>query len=419
MRPFLLLNSNNYKFFTFMNRARIQLFMKHLITLLIISFPSYLLANDGAYYMSGNQLIPMHQNNISVAKERLSIVRDGDYINVNVHYEFMNHGDEKEIIVGFEAFPPDGDVDWKPANGEHPYMENFLVEMNGIQLNYDVAFVPYDYIEQAESHKDNDAYYCQDGAFKSQFNNEDLVNSDDYEPIYVLYVYHFKAKFVAGLNVVKHSYRFKMSGSVMTIGDFDYVLQAVNRWGEGGIDDFRMEIDMGNLVEFSVYEGFFNHGNEWLINGIGENYGLPHYSNFMNSEEDITTFAIQEGSVVFEQKNFKPTDDLHLFIPAYGTFIDGFDPDTKELSLNLPYDIYNIRSKEYHKYLNLDKLSPLAIKVLQNYPFARRGYEFSDAELQDFYNKQVWYIANSDYEPDLAALSEEELALYNVMKSMR
>ena len=53
-------------------------------------------ANDGVFYASGNQLIPITETDISVKKEVLTINRVGDHIEVTVYYEFFNPVGEKE-----------------------------------------------------------------------------------------------------------------------------------------------------------------------------------------------------------------------------------------------------------------------------------------------------------------------------------
>ena len=52
-------------------------------------------ANDGAFYASGNHLIPITETDIRVQKEILTLNRVGDSIQVNVYYEFFNPVAEK------------------------------------------------------------------------------------------------------------------------------------------------------------------------------------------------------------------------------------------------------------------------------------------------------------------------------------
>ena len=93
--------------------------MRIVLSLFILLLSQCLYANDGAFYASGNQLIPISETEISVQKEVLKIKKlDNKYIQVSVYYEFFNPGNAKEIIVGFEAMSPNGDVDGAPKEWE-------------------------------------------------------------------------------------------------------------------------------------------------------------------------------------------------------------------------------------------------------------------------------------------------------------
>ena len=57
--------------------------------------------------MTGNQLVPIQETDISVAKEVLTIsLCDDGYALIDVQYEFMNKGRAKTVEMGFEASPP-------------------------------------------------------------------------------------------------------------------------------------------------------------------------------------------------------------------------------------------------------------------------------------------------------------------------
>ncbi|WP_205966472.1 hypothetical protein, partial [Parapedobacter sp. SGR-10] len=111
--------------------------------ILFISTTCSAFANDGAYFALGNQLIPIQETDISVQKEILHLKKiNNQFIEVSVYYEFFNPKEAKELIVGFEAISPEGDVDGSPKNGQHPYMYDFTVSMNDCQFAK-VLFVAY------------------------------------------------------------------------------------------------------------------------------------------------------------------------------------------------------------------------------------------------------------------------------------
>ena len=74
-------------------------------------------ANDGEFYIDGNQLIPVTETDITVQKEVLTLNRIGDKLEVTVYYEFYNPVGEKELLVGFEARGTE--VDPNPTFPEH------------------------------------------------------------------------------------------------------------------------------------------------------------------------------------------------------------------------------------------------------------------------------------------------------------
>ena len=160
---------------------------KTLLTLILLSIN--LFANDGAYTLSGNQLIPIKESKISIKKEILTITRlDDGNLDVKVEYTFFNPHKTKEVLVGFEAAEPEGDVQSESINGEHPYMKNFSVLMNGKKLAYKI---------------------------REGINGSELG-----------YVYYFKAEFQKGINYVRHHYKYEPSSSTGIHYSIDYIFLA-------------------------------------------------------------------------------------------------------------------------------------------------------------------------------------------------
>ena len=69
-----------------------------LILILSLLSTTLLFSNDGAFYSSGNQLVPIDETDIECRKEILSIKRVGENSNtqfeVTVDYTFYNPGQE-------------------------------------------------------------------------------------------------------------------------------------------------------------------------------------------------------------------------------------------------------------------------------------------------------------------------------------
>jgi len=235
------------------------------------------IANDGSYYASGNQLIPVFETDVAIKKEILTLKKiRNQFIEVTVYYEFNNPKDEKEITVGFEAFSPRGDVDGTPKNGLHPYMSDFTVQLNGEMLKYNVAYV-------------TDSTYAKNGIIKTKKLPEVMSGIEDEQIVDFYYVYYFKAKFKKGLNIIKHTYSYKLSSSVMEYYSFDYVLTAANRWGNKQIDDFTLVLDMGEFESFNINKTFFKDKNDWLINGIGKCGDIRSIENSRNEKKALVS----------------------------------------------------------------------------------------------------------------------------------
>ena len=338
--------------------------MRITLTLLALILSLHLHSNDGAFFISGNHLIPTTETEIEVKKEILTLKKiQHQYIEVTVYYEFFNPNEAKETIVGFEAFQPSGDVSFTPKNGGHPYMRDFTVDLNDKILPHQVALV-------------GDSLYT----------NVDLGKTKEYKDFEsfhdFFYVYYFSASFKQGTNVIKHTYNFDLSGGVELNYDFKYILTAANRWANKQIDDFTLIIDNGAFERFDIHKSFFDAKADWLINGLGKS----EESRLFDLE--TVRFYMQKGNLIFQKKNFSPKGELYILSQR-------FNPYAKPNYL--PFSYYQLDNipepkNDYEK------------KVYRNLPFARRGYVFKNPELKRFYERLDWYIPNPNYVPELGLL---------------
>ena len=102
-------------------------------------------ANDGSYYVSGNQLIPIENTNVRIDKEVLTIrLADDGFAYVDVDYTFFNKGEARIVKMGFEAsneFMGDGEpVNPDSLHKGHPFIYDFSVEVNGQKLSFQNLF---------------------------------------------------------------------------------------------------------------------------------------------------------------------------------------------------------------------------------------------------------------------------------------
>ena len=359
--------------------------------LIFLSFS--LFANDGSYYTSGNQLIPINETDISVKKEILQIIRiNENEVKIIVDYDFINPTDSKKIIVGFEAPSPSGDVSGYPKDGKHPYIKDFTVLMNGKYLTYNTALVM-------------DSNYVENGTIKSKSIN-DIVD-DDFDENYpdFYYVNYFNATFKKGLNKIKHEYIFKLAGSVETNYSIDYILTAANRWANKQIDDFTLIIDLGNYCDYNINRSFFTGFDGWtqankLIDGTGFSY------------EEIKTNPMRvftnDKPIIFKKSNFKPKGELQIYSKRnFSSY------DIKEFNYKnhyLDFDLNNFR-------FVTETTDEDSFKVLRNYPFARRGYMFKTELIQKYFESLEWYVPDENYTANIDGLTDKEKKWLNELKA--
>ncbi|MBN2890260.1 MAG: YARHG domain-containing protein [Bacteroidales bacterium] len=362
-----------------------------LIILLFLLVFKPAISNDGAFYARGNQLIPIVETDISVAKEVLTIKRISEYlVEITVLYEFYNPGEAKNVLVGFEAMSPDGDVDGTPKNGQHPYMADFTVMLNSKNLPYKVAIV-------------KDSVYYENGHFKSLTEKEAMGKNFDANYPEFYYVYYFDAHFEKGQNILKHTYRFELSGSV----DFDYtlsyVLTAANRWANNQIDDFILRIDMGDFQDFYIAKNFFEKADDWKMSGEGiiseQNDKTPYFLQYFGT---YAHFIVRDGIVVFQKKDFHPEGELSILSAPNIFFGSQFNSEKDELP-------FSIKNSEYITKCE----NEISKKILRNLPFARRGYVFKNHDIQSYYEKMEWYMPDKNYSATTNSLTPEEVEWIN------
>ena len=391
--------------------------MKRFLILLFCCFSAlFTFANDGVFYASGNQLIPITETDISVKKEVLTINRVGDHLEVTVYYEFFNPVGEKELLVGFEAESPYNGPDPMDFFPKHPHIRNFKVVVNGQSLSFEIAHV------ERGRYDDNGNYvpskYYSNGQFQDWTKKqiEDTLIAWNYPGgMPIDYVYHFKAKFRPGLNIIQHTYEYDLSFSVGEEYDFPYVLTAANRWANHQIDDFTLNINMGDRESFRIKQTFFEKSTDWTINGIGM---------AMNCEwtgwDTVTSgviFHIQQGGISFHKQNFHPDGELflvkdHLIVSMWRDWNSEQKTSDEENLINGIKNQYNSLDTAFISgfFEESPQFTSEQRRILKNLPFAYRGYAFKNKELKKFFESTKWYIRNPKYKGEMDGFTEEEKA---------
>ena len=357
-------------------------------------------ANDGVFYASGNQLVPVTETDISVRKEVLTINRVDDHLEVTVYYEFFNPTKPKDLLVGFEAEPPyDSYVDMTEVFPNHPHIRNFTATINGERLRYEVAHVLYD----EEDYKMHG--YFKNGQFSDLSREQCIKTMNEYEgmgyPFY--YVYHFNAHFREGLNVVQHTYDFDISNSVGEEYYFSYILTAANRWANHQIDDFTLNIDMGERESFFMDQSFFSSVDEWTFNGKGR---VTPSGKWERQFQPM--FHVQKGSISFHKDNFHPDGELHIsksivmYLLPCG-FAGCGASEIMDLVRQTMCDLAPLKDNDLKDELDADQR-----RIMKNIPFAYRGRVFKNEKLRRFFESTDWYVPDPNYVDDMNTMSPTE-----------
>ena len=193
---------------------------KNVLCFLIFIFSHQLNANDGAFYMQGNHLIPITENQVSISKEILTITQRGGVFYIDVDYTFYNPGNEKEVLMGFEAPLPYGAAYSKTFSREHPFLNDFTVKFNGASLEYKSDLVDIDAFKNESNLKTLSNHEFNN--FKERVRNYgyDYSNLGSY-----IYVNYFTVNFKPGKNKIRHTYSFKQSGRIDFPLQFQYILK--------------------------------------------------------------------------------------------------------------------------------------------------------------------------------------------------
>ena len=413
---------------------------------------SLLYANDGAFHMNGNQLIPVNETQVELRKEILTVKRVGRNMLIDVDYTFFNPGKAKEVLMGFEAPMPRGAAEfqydrWKMTRN-HPYLEGFVVEINGIRIPYKADIVnkcafnnigslagfPQSQIDLLNERKSKSLGLYHGYHSNQSRKGKDELNYRDFLFEYV-YVNYFDAKFNPGINKVHHSYSFPISGTNDVPLDFQYILTAANRWANNQIDDFTLIVDMGDFRDYYINQTFFKGTKNWndaaLLNSCNpyaedmEEMGMHIGRGHENGSLHVRT---KEAALVYKQKNFRPKGELMIwgshneysseqgFYEYYSVLSDTGVFDIKEHALWYAF--------HHHKYDLRFAKDEFTLQVLRNFPFAIRGYAFKNKKLRNYYRGYAWYQPHPSLMMTAADLPEDELkwiyklSVYDDSKSM-
>jgi len=335
--------------------------MKKCLLLLALTGWLSAAANDGVFYATGNTLVPLKETQVRLKKEILNLTRKGDWMQVDIYFEFLNPGPDKELTVGFVTPPADGDV--SEAEAAHPQVKDFMVMAGDQLLPYKIAK-----LEQT--------------GFKV-----DTKIASGYD-----FVYYFTVRFAKGVTVIRHSYVYRGGGSVEAAHDFDYRLTTGTTWANSAIDDFELNIDMGDDSYFSVPASFTNSAPAaWQAAGIGRisktSFAVPYIAE---GADKLRMVYMRRGKLQLRATAFKPVKDLTL---SFWNLHNEVNLWCDDKAVNDFADIMQfVWGDSVTTYIA--GLSDAQLRLYRNLNYARAGYEFKDEALRKTFSKYNWYIAD-------------------------
>lgn len=368
--------------------------MKKILPLIFLNLLLTITAfgNDGAFYASGNTLVPLKETKITLKKEVLKFyIHDFNWMRVDVDFTFYNPGPSKKLTVGFVTPPADGDVTEKELS--HPQIKDFTVVVNGTRLAYKIKRM-------------------RETSFKL---TKIESGGDDF-------VYYFPVTFKKGLNRLRHTYLFRGGGSVDLQRDFDYVITTGKSWANGQIDDFELQLHLDNGI-YSIPAGFWKSERRvnWQIVGNGVIAEKSEQWFGVENSPLMRIAHLNSGYILFREKNFKPDQEISLGEYQWGA--GWFSkwckesakcPDSEEAQKLTPYFTvdpeFDLTSEYTHD------LSENDIKIIGNFAYAIRGLPFKDKLLNGFYSKFIWYKPNPAVTAASMRLSSAEKRFLTILK---
>ncbi len=323
------------------------------------------MANDGSFYALGNTLIPLKETTIQMKKEILSLERKGEWMQVDIYFEFFNPGPEKELTVGFVTPPATGDITDQEAG--HPQVKDFMVMAGDRMLPFKIAKM-------------------EESGFKV---TERLANGFDF-------VYYFTIRFAKGITVIRHSYLYRGGASVEASAEFYYRLSTGTSWAGGAIGDFELNLHLGDNSYFAVPAGFNKTASAWTLVGVGRIGAIANYNPYGDEGRELRMVYIRKGKLQLRQANFKPAKDLSL------VFFQLHNEMNLWLAAKEKNDFADIRELLWEEYTDsiIHHLTDLQLRLYRNLNFARMGYDFKDETLKKTFSKYNWYLPDPAIKPE-------------------
>ncbi len=383
--------------------------MKRFLTsLLMLAAVVTTWANDGVYYVSGNHLVPVQENDIAVTKEILTIrLADDGYAYVDVDYEFTNRGADKTIDMGFEASLPYNSGDGYNPKGVHPCIKDFTATLNGQKMSYSNGVVRASAENAPTNFKKLDVSKWHVTNPEDWDMDQSLTNNATGDQVVIAYAYFFRANFKKGVNRVHHTYRYMVSSGIYRAFEIPYWLTPALRWANHQIDDFTLRISAeGTAKHFYLDdEPFGTASNFVVVSGKGK---VRHMSN--STIDGYYEVSLRDGIVEWKAKNYKPKTNMSINSADQLLMME----DNRDIgsfydrSPYLPQARINFRAAYGREAKGNKEEKDFLDRVMRNLPYAHRGYVFMDAHLKKYFASQWWYMPDPKWQMSTDAFTKSD-----------
>jgi len=341
---------------------------------------------------SGN-IFPIRATHIELQKEKIQIryVQGKGYL-IEVFYEFFNPGKTTVIEFGFKEDIPHYDCE-SVYDTSKINIRNLQMQINNTSLQHKITLVDEEVLDK-----------------KSRIRPVQVKQKNNRPHGYLLYLYHTKAKFKTGINTLHTSYYFFRQLYDYTFFGWNFDFYSFRGWKNQYVKDFEIQFEPATFSRFEIYRNFFNDSKDWILNGSVFAKDSTYYKWYEESDAwksefppaSLTEFMVRQGSIQFRKQNFLLDKNLVVISKEecqMGIYDGSWDYRLNGLNFEQLLTNYN------DSFFVKDSTS---LSILQNFPYARRGYIFKDQLIQTYYEKLDWYIPDSAYFPNETDLTPEE-----------
>lgn len=132
--------------------------------------------------------------------------------------------------------------------------------------------------------------------------------------------------------------------------------------------------------------------NQDINNDVEENAGNQNQESVVNSGENISGQIGTEGSESVEDEHVNP---YMQYSPLHTYYTNG-----RFMEVIIAEDDYAVEELNSHSIAEL--------QILRNLPFAKKGHDFKNSDLAEFFDNEPWYERIEEKEVTMSELSSDE-----------